>query len=142
VEIKFHFPSNAAPLSLSLKFLLRSPADFLSLSGRFPLFLRQLKKQFLSLSLSLSLSLAGSVATKKKGRNFCFSSHSGGMKWHDLCYFLYILFWIPFLFSFLFACVDTVFSMVTCQMMIRLVLYDLQNNKHYVGGCRRSPSDA
>jgi hypothetical protein len=29
--------------------------------------------------------------------------------------------------------VDTVFSMVTCCLMIRLVLHDLQNNKHCVG---------
>jgi hypothetical protein len=37
-----------------------------------------------------------------------------------------------------FRAVDTVFSMVTCRMMIhlkiRFVLYDLQNNKHCVGG--------
>jgi hypothetical protein len=35
--------------------------------------------------------------------------------------------------------VDTVFSMVTCRMMIRLVLYDLQNNKHCVGGGADDP---
>jgi hypothetical protein len=44
------------------------------------------------------------------------------------------------------VCVDTDSSMVTCWMMIclktRFVLYDLQNNKHCVGGCRLSPSDA
>jgi hypothetical protein len=28
------------------------------------------------------------------------------------------------------------------RLKIRFVLYDLQNNKHCVGGCRRSPSDA
>jgi hypothetical protein len=39
--------------------------------------------------------------------------------------------------------VDTVSSMVTCRMMIRLkirlVLYDLQNNKHCVEGVPTTP---
>jgi hypothetical protein len=37
------------------------------------------------------------------------------------------------------VCVDTVFNMVTCRMMIRLVIYDLQNNKHCVGGVPTIP---
>jgi hypothetical protein len=37
------------------------------------------------------------------------------------------------------AIVDIVSSMVTCRMMIRLVLYDLQNNKHCVGGADDPP---
>jgi hypothetical protein len=44
---------------------------------------------------------------------------------------------------FAFTTVDTVSSMVTCRIMIRLkirlVLYDLQNNKHCVGGVPTIP---
>jgi len=35
--------------------------------------------------------------------------------------------------------VDTTFSMVTCCLMIRLVLHDLQYNKHCVGGADNPP---